>query len=169
MTWLPGRMAGPSRTDISRRNCGSAIAWRCSILRSIFFSGVMKFIASTTASTVMAAVRTTVQPMRLRLQVLRLIDILGTEGAGTALCAPRIQRDVKPAPAPGARRGAGSEPVEHGDAEADLGGLVVVVEQALAVAAEQLHVPAQVAAEGEAPVELQCTVRAVAAAQRVTP
>src|SRR5690606_32732207 len=110
MTWLPGRMAGPSSTDISRRNCGSAIACRCSILRSIFFSGVEKFIASTTASTVIAAVRTIVQAMCLRLQVLRLIDILGGR---------RRSRTVRRAYS-AAREVDRSEPVQHGDAEADV-------------------------------------------------
>src|SRR5690606_11751867 len=156
MTWLPGRMAGPRRTDISRRNCGSAIAWRCSILRSIFFSGVEKFIASTTASTVMAAVRTIVQPMWFRLQVLRLTPFPGVSGAGRAMWPARIQRRVKPA------GDVASEPVQHGNAEADVGRPVVVVEHALAVAAEDLHVPAQVAADREAPVELHRAARAVA-------
>ncbi len=66
VTRLPGAIAGPSSTDISRRNCGSATAWRCTTLRSIFFSGVAKFIASTTARTVSTTVTAMVQNMGLR-------------------------------------------------------------------------------------------------------
>src|SRR5690606_38030630 len=153
-----GTIAGPRRTDISRWNCGSAMPCRCWMRRSIFFSGVEKFIASTTASTVRAAVMTMVQAMRLRLQFRRVMRLASAAWRRDApLCRGRIQRRVKP----------GSEPVEDGDAEADVGRAVVVVEHGLAVAAEGLEVAVQVAGEREAPVELQRAVRAVAAAQRM--
>ena len=66
VTRLPPRMAGPSITLISRVNCGSATAKRCSTWRSSRFSGTAKFITSTNATAVATTPRTTIVPVRNR-------------------------------------------------------------------------------------------------------
>src|SRR5690606_17659400 len=121
-TRLPLMIAGPSRTDISRRNCGSATPWRCSTFFWIFFSGVAKFIARAAATRVARIVNAMVQ----------LIDRLRVAGEGIG---GRCKRGC------GRRRGlvsvAGVEPLLQRDAQAHVGRLVVVVDQAFAVAMEQ--------------------------------
>src|SRR6185437_15472124 len=61
----------------------------------------------------------------------------------------------------------GSIPVEQRNANAEVGGVVVVVDQALAVTLEQFRIAAQVAGEREAPAETGRAVLPAAAAERV--
>src|SRR3546814_12319550 len=64
------------------------------------------------------------------------------------------------------RRGAEfSEPLEQRNPEADVRRPVVVIDQALPVPIEHLHVPAQRVVDREAPVEAHRAVRAVPSAQ----
>ena len=66
VTRLPPRMAGPSITLISRVNCGSAMAKRCSTWRSSRFSGTAKFITSTKPSRLASTERPTIIQVRPR-------------------------------------------------------------------------------------------------------
>src|SRR5690606_34425839 len=148
---------GPSSTPISRLNCGSHTPWRCSTFFSIFFSGVAKFIASAAAAMVATIVRAMVQLMG---------GVPGWRGSGWGASRPAC---ATPA---GARSGsvrARREPFLQRHSQPDVRRLVVVVDQALAVAVEDLQAAAhrQRLVDREAPVELQRAARAVAAAQRM--
>src|SRR5690606_18109491 len=123
-TRLPPMIAGPSRTDISRRNCGSATPWRCSTFFWIFFSGVAKFIARAAATRVARMVNAMVQ----------LIDRLRV--AGERIGHRRRRGRARPGAAGSV---AGVERLLRRDAQAHVGGLVVAVDQACAVAMEQLQ------------------------------
>src|SRR5690606_35740081 len=163
-TRLPPRIAGPSRTDISRLNCGFATPCRCSTLRSIFFSGVAKFIA-TTAATMVATI------VNAMIQLMRRLRESECQGYGAACRGPAKEgRGVGHPPlAPWRSVPARGEPLLQRNAQPDVGGLVLVVDQALAVAVEQLQAAAhrQRLVDREAPIELQRAARTVAAAQRM--
>src|ERR1700744_4033253 len=64
-------------------------------------------------------------------------------------------------------RGNVSVPIEQRDAYAKIGGVVVVVDDALAIALEQLHIAAQVAGQREAPGEAPGAMLLAAAAQGI--
>src|SRR5690606_20974755 len=153
------------------------MVWRCSWYICAMASG----------ESPMASPLATIAPVELPAYRSKLFIRPGLPAASSASSAPLSQRQVtRPRmPPPSSERirfafmawslldfaaaaaPTLSIPLHERDAEADVGGAVVVVDHALAVAVENLQVAAEAVEQRERPVELHRAMRLAAAAQRM--